>query len=174
MFVTFRADRSRENDAAIQELISIINDNIQSHDEYSTAFRDRFRDARELVESDYPEFLCRSFPKLVLAHASSNQFDGRLCELYSYPRQAGSKEYRIVKFIFEFQAHPLRSMRGEVQQVRDGSQSYLSSILYCVGLMTKDVARILAESNGPLERQLGDDLSKALKLRDSQDPLVKA
>ncbi len=64
IFLTFRADRSNENEEAIKQLKGHVRENKRERDWFRNAFVERYEDVGRLLDSKYHEFLLLTLPKL--------------------------------------------------------------------------------------------------------------
>lgn len=95
LFLTFRAQRSKANEEANNQLREIVDGNLDQ-DQAKQAYGVR-PTPNELLESCYPEFLRISIAKFLANCAMKHSFAANMESSWTYSRQEG--EYHIVKLI---------------------------------------------------------------------------
>lgn len=114
LFVTFRAEQSRENVEAIKQLKENMEKNFEEYDNIKKEFIQKYnnRNLSWLSDRDYSKFLLLTFPKLIVRFGNENHFNVHCSHKYEYPRiythrRTGRRlSYKIVKFIFSFEYIP--------------------------------------------------------------------
>lgn len=123
LFVTFRAERSRENQTAIAQLRENMEKNLGEvaaiKEEFVQKYGDKGLD--RLLNKDYGRFLFVTFPKLIVRFGNNSHFTVSCSHEYQYSRRythstTGHKcHYKIIKFIFSFKyVHVAGSIVQEV------------------------------------------------------------
>jgi len=106
LFITFKALRSTENNAAIAELATNMERNFEESNDIEEKFKVRFENLTpdDILGQDYGKFLLATFPKIVFGFGSSNGFIVKCSQKFLYHRtNRGGTNYQIVKFIFSFE-----------------------------------------------------------------------
>jgi hypothetical protein len=169
LFVTFRPDRSGENDEAVLELIEELKVNIVEYLEYRDLYDRRIGlDPAALAASNYTEFLARAFPKLVLSLSMQHGFDGNVREIFKYSRPYEGGSFDIIKFIFEFEVPRGKNIKEKTQIARMNQYRYKVSVCGALTTAVRDVQKALAETPGLIE-SLQSNLGAITGYRDSLD-----
>jgi len=114
LFVTFRAERSRENEDAIAQLKENMEKNFDEVASIKKEFVQKYDDKNldSLLNEDYSRFLLVTFPKLIVRFGNDNHFTVNCSHEYQYSRQYNCwttrrrLHYKIIKFIFSFKYIP--------------------------------------------------------------------
>jgi len=127
LFVTFRAERSKENEDAVAELKKNMEKNLSEVATFKKEFVKKYGDKGldSLLKEDYSRFLLITFPKLVVRFGNENNFAVNCSHEYQYSRKytcwtTGRRlHYTIIKFIFSFKYVPVsRSIAYEVSHMK--------------------------------------------------------
>lgn len=104
IFVTFRAQRSQENEEAIRQLRRNLSANRRDFPWFDQAFEQNYGpDAGTLVDRQYHQFLLLALPKLLGLFGSECGFRVECLHRLYYPRpSAEHPQYRIISFIMSF------------------------------------------------------------------------
>lgn len=106
LFVTFKASRSYENEAAVQELLENMEKNFHQSAHVRDKFQERFSgiSLNQFLRNYYGQFLLITFPKILFGFAMNHGFVGNCTKKFVYQRATNHNRryYQIVKFIFSF------------------------------------------------------------------------
>lgn len=107
LFITFRAEKTEDNQDAIDTLCQNMNDNFNENEEIESIFKEKFEEQtpEELVENDYGLFLLTTFPKIIFGYGSTHNFVVTCSQKYIYKREKHGRRretYQIIKFLFTF------------------------------------------------------------------------
>jgi hypothetical protein len=104
MFLTFRAQRSEENEDAISQLKGNVRDNRKQYDWFSHAFLERYGgDIGPLLNRRYHDFLLLTLPKLLGRFGCEAGFQVACSHRFYYPRpDAQRPDYHIISFGLSF------------------------------------------------------------------------
>jgi hypothetical protein len=168
LLVTFKADRSRENDEAVGELVQVLEENIGEYLEYSDIYGQKFASKpRALSAGDYKVFLCTAIPKLVLSLGFNQGFEGSMEGVCYYSRTTKSRKYDIVKFAFSFDRPIAKTIREKTRIAKDKEYRYKRAV--CSALKADQIdAEQSMEKEGTTD-QVKADLKEVLELRERMD-----
>jgi hypothetical protein len=118
MFLTFRAQRSGENEDAIRHLRHNIRDNRREYAWFDDAFLGRYADMGQLLTRRYHEFLLLTLPKLLGRFGNEAGFRMACTHRLCYPRpDVRNPEYYIISFGLSFDwGGEDRTLRRSVRQ----------------------------------------------------------
>lgn len=135
MFLTFRARRSEENEAAIRRLKNNIRDNRNQYQWYEDAFAGRYgENLGLLLDGKYHEFLLRALPKLLGRFGKQAGFCVACSHSVCYPRpDPQNPRFYIISFGLSFdwagQDTGLgRSVRQTVPSQEIATDAYLAML----------------------------------------------
>lgn len=133
MFVTFKALRSNENAEAIEELVTNMERNFGQLERVEEKFRLRFdASPRQLLESDYGQFLLATFPKIIFGFGSTHGFSVNCPQKFLYCRSPPrpNQTYQIVKFLLSFEPVDVgQSFSEESRRLEVLTRSHQEAIL---------------------------------------------
>ena len=169
LFVTFRAERSRENATALQELKRNMKENFGRHTGIRDSFSGRHGDIDRLLKRDYPRFLLATFPKLILRYGNDKNYrvawdDGYMYKSSYRDRNTGHQRwYHIVKFLFTFDFEPASSGILQTGPIRSETlaESYVDAVTHAILLEVTDVDCRLRGDAG-LKRELKLEVEQLL------------
>ena len=169
LFVTFRAERSRENAEALAELKRNMNENLQRHDGIRDSFAQRYGDVRALLNRDYPRFLLATFPKLIVRYGNDENYRVQSVDGYFYKSQYSDRRtgqrrsYHIVNFLFTFDFEPTSTgiLQTGPTRAEALAQNYVDAVSRAVLLEVTDVDRRL-RGDSDLKRQLKLDVEQLM------------
>jgi hypothetical protein len=168
LFVTFKALRSVENSAAVQELASNMIKNFSVHQEVEDAFKRQFRSMNpsQLSDVDYGLFLLATFPKIIFGFGANNGFNVSCPMKFVYKRSPPDKPpYQIVKFLFSMSAEAAsQSFSEESRRHESLTAAYEASVIQDLNVAPIDVDQELVKQTS-LAKQLKLDLQSVLELR---------
>jgi hypothetical protein len=168
LFITFKALRSVENNAAITELVLNMEKNFEQSDEIEEKFRIRFGNLapEDMLEQDYGKFLLTTFPKIVFGFGSSNGYVVKCPQKFIYRRtDRRGTNYQIVKFIFSFEnlGHS-HSFSGASRRTAELAAHYKESTLDDFDILPLDVDNEVMGNNA-LKDELEKDSKSILESR---------
>ena len=157
MFLTFRACPQTSNHEADNELREIIEGNLNNA-AAQAAYRGRPQ-PRELVETQYQEFLRIGVTKFLASSSSQRGYACNLESSYIYPRNPpGGPPYHIIKLIVGFRA--IRTARN-LPNPQHSRAAYEHSVPQIFRSNAVDVSPLL--SNAATRRHLRADLEPVLE-----------
>ena len=112
LFLTSHVDRESTNEAAVEQLVNRVSDNISTYEEFRSAFAERFGhlEAAKLVESNFPEFFCLALAKYIANKALHNLgWEVRFKWMYLYSREyrrEPGKQYQMLNMVSVYSRLP--------------------------------------------------------------------
>lgn len=174
LFLTLRADQSRENPEAVKDLIGIVRDNLTQKGMYESQFNKIVTTSPEvLAEKEHLRFLLIAVPKLVLSYAIKDGYVGNLSEGYFYSRIHPKGKIEITKYIFEFEKLKAKSVSDVHDINKKAYQRYLEAACASLRIGAKDVESVLGASGSTLKSSLEKDLKDILDLRNRLSPRLE-
>jgi hypothetical protein len=168
-FVTFRAERSAESTDAIDILLRNMERNLQSNPDLRKEFLSAAGvEPSALLRQDYIKFILKTFPKLIIRYGHDNNYLVRCEGIYKYQRMPlWKKRYSILKFVFSFDAEPLRNAHQPIDDI-DQKKSRLereSALFHESVKESIKIGAINVESslNREVEQKLENDVLELLK-----------
>ena len=155
-FLTFRGSRVGTNSSALMSLADLLYQNLK-RGRGVDQFMERVGHLEpvKLLEQNYHKFLCMGLPKLLIGDALRLGYQVSRADVYSYPRQASSEVYDIVKFVFGLEV-PMDS-QPSFAEVPSVVTNYEDAVPDIFAKAVVDVGNILDADSG-LRRCLQEDL----------------
>ena len=147
LFLTFRAERGREQMAALRELKDYMQRNFEENEELRQSFSAKFRlKLDELMRVDYLNFILITFPKLMAFLGQDQNFlmtdVVRLWyrRVYTNDRTGLRCPYLIIKFVFSFETVRVgRSVSRRDRRSDRLRQNYIGIARKCIEEEAVDV-----------------------------------
>lgn len=140
MFLTFRAQRSAENESAISQLKRNIRDNRRQYRWYDAALTSRYgQDIRPLLDRKYHEFLLRTLPKLLGRFGKQAGFCVACSHSMCYPRpDPQNPRFYVISFGLSFDwAGQDTELRRSVRQAVPGEEIAANAYLAMLRQITE-------------------------------------
>ena len=143
VFLTFRADRSSENEDAIKQLKGHVRENERERDWFHNAFVERYEDVGRLLDSKYHEFLLLTLPKLFGSFGMDAGFrvacPYRL--YYQRPNPPRPPLFYMISFILSFDW--VKERRKSLQRLRSRQEILLHAYTKLLRqLFTQDITNV--------------------------------
>lgn len=163
LYLTFRARRVESNRSAVDELKTMMEENLKDdHDANRLFTKHCAPSVLDLLKKDFCQFVARTVPKLLIEFGAQHHFIGEHVNTYIYRRQTwngvtGERvTYFMIKFIltFEFERGKLSSTHKAISNVRRQIPQILTNNPF-------DVRTYLSQ-NPSLEKTLVQEVSRLL------------
>jgi len=166
LFLTFNATREPANEAAIRQLIEVVEQNfgIRPWSEQAFLAGSGSQSPNELSVQAYDKFLLVCLPKFIARLATDEQFVVKGLERFSYKRRPPwGATYSIVKFVLSLDPLPSPALRINVPPRHEiASQSYDELVRSSFESPGVDVDQVLQYEPG-LRQSLGDEVASLLQ-----------
>ena len=149
LFLTFRAQRSKANEEANNQLRTMVDGNLHQ-DQAKQAYGVR-PTPNELLDNSYPEFLRISIAKFLANCAMKHSFATDMESSWIYSRVGDEGEYHIVKLVLALSL--LRAPRG-LPNPQTELRAYQRAVRTIFESHSKDVDDAMATAAGTTQRDL--------------------
>lgn len=168
LFITFKALRSAENNAAVNELVENMDRNFSENNEIKQKFYTCFENMapNEMLENNYGLFLLATFPKIIFGFGSANDFVVKCPHKFIYQRTNNHRiNYQIVKFIFSFENISRSTEFSQAsRRTAELAARYVDSTLNDFEVVPLDVNNTVSNDN-TLRNKLKEDCKSILESR---------
>lgn len=174
IFLTAHVEGGIENEDAIQELITMIENN-SAYAGFSEALQDRFGtiDAAQIAGDCFPDFYCVALPKVIVGEAfergwiADTRFSGRYRRIRETRAGDPASAYDMLVWVGRFDRHqPARQAFGRTQTPRDQDYAQL------IRGLTRQPENV-NDNASRASAEISDDLGSVVQSRDDFQAQVR-